>query len=253
MAALPGVHTREVETKVGHRRVLVVVGGFGADARRTTEVLTPTPAGGRCWMCCFPSAEAHTTARPRRMARAWRSVPSLPSGYSCLLANVAASSLRPRDLRSHRAWIAGHADRRASIPRRRPDSRRFRQRSASSADLPSARSTPVVSLPAAGRRICTIAIPFAVCFAVSDDRETRTHRRGRSKRSYGHCRRRTDISEAETSPGCGRWSSTAPTVNLGMAESQARRLSALRPRSAKAAGAGFESHLPRRRASSPRR
>jgi hypothetical protein len=35
------------------------------------------------------------------------------------------------------------------------------------------------------------------------DRETRTHRRGRCKRSYGHCRRRTDISEAETPPGCG--------------------------------------------------
>jgi hypothetical protein len=35
----------------------------------------------------------------------------------------------------------------------------------------------------------------------------------------------------------------APTVNLGTAESQARRLSALRPRAAKAVGAGFESHL----------
>jgi hypothetical protein len=33
------------------------------------------------------------------------------------------------------------------------------------------------------------------------DRETRTHRRGRSKRSYGHCRRRTDISEAEPLAG----------------------------------------------------
>jgi hypothetical protein len=29
------------------------------------------------------------------------------------------------------------------------------------------------------------------------DRETRTHRRGRSQRSYGHCRRRTEIPEAE--------------------------------------------------------
>jgi hypothetical protein len=29
------------------------------------------------------------------------------------------------------------------------------------------------------------------------DRETKTHRRGRSKRSYGHCRRRTEIPEAE--------------------------------------------------------
>jgi hypothetical protein len=36
----------------------------------------------------------------------------------------------------------------------------------------------------------------------------------------------------------------APTVNLGMAESQVRRLLALQPRTAKKAGAGFESHLP---------
>jgi hypothetical protein len=28
------------------------------------------------------------------------------------------------------------------------------------------------------------------------DRETKTHRRGRAKRSYGHCRRRTEIPEA---------------------------------------------------------
>jgi hypothetical protein len=33
------------------------------------------------------------------------------------------------------------------------------------------------------------------------DRETKTHRRGRSKRSYGHCRRRTEIPEAEPSAG----------------------------------------------------
>jgi hypothetical protein len=32
------------------------------------------------------------------------------------------------------------------------------------------------------------------------DRETRTHRRGRSQRSYGHCRRRTEIPEAEPRP-----------------------------------------------------
>jgi hypothetical protein len=32
-------------------------------------------------------------------------------------------------------------------------------------------------------------------------------------------------------------------VNLGMTESQVRRLSALRPQTAKEAGAGFESHL----------
>ena len=33
------------------------------------------------------------------------------------------------------------------------------------------------------------------------DRETKTHRRGRSKRSYGHCRRRTEIPEAEPAIG----------------------------------------------------
>jgi hypothetical protein len=32
------------------------------------------------------------------------------------------------------------------------------------------------------------------------DRETKTHRRERSARSYGHCRRRTEIPEAEPSP-----------------------------------------------------
>ena len=72
-----------VETKVGKRRVLVVVGGFelSADgtlvqARRTTEVFDPTPAGGHCSMCCFPSAEDPTTALPRPMAWCWRSVAS---------------------------------------------------------------------------------------------------------------------------------------------------------------------------------
>src|SRR2546421_9776822 len=30
------------------------------------------------------------------------------------------------------------------------------------------------------------------------DRETKTHRRGRYQRSYGHCRRRTEIPEAES-------------------------------------------------------
>jgi hypothetical protein len=35
----------------------------------------------------------------------------------------------------------------------------------------------------------------------------------------------------------------APTVNLGMAESQVRRVSALQPRTAQEAGPGFESHL----------
>ena len=32
------------------------------------------------------------------------------------------------------------------------------------------------------------------------DRETKTHRRGRSKRSYGHCRRRTEIPVADPLP-----------------------------------------------------
>ena len=36
------------------------------------------------------------------------------------------------------------------------------------------------------------------------DRETKTHRRGRSKRSYGHCRRRTEIPEAERPPDTGQ-------------------------------------------------
>jgi len=36
------------------------------------------------------------------------------------------------------------------------------------------------------------------------DRETKTHRRGRSKRSYGHCRRRTEIPEVERLPNTAR-------------------------------------------------
>jgi hypothetical protein len=32
------------------------------------------------------------------------------------------------------------------------------------------------------------------------DRETKTHRRGQAKRSYGHCRRCTEIPEAEPPP-----------------------------------------------------
>ena len=35
------------------------------------------------------------------------------------------------------------------------------------------------------------------------DRETKTHRRGRSKRSYGHCRRRTEVPEAERGVNSG--------------------------------------------------
>jgi hypothetical protein len=42
--------------------------------------------------------------------------------------------------------------------------------------------------------LCSLALPLA-----SDRRETKTHRRGPSKRSYGHCRRRTEIPEAECS------------------------------------------------------
>ena len=36
------------------------------------------------------------------------------------------------------------------------------------------------------------------------DRETKTHRRARSNRSYGHCRRRTEIPEAKPSFGVSR-------------------------------------------------
>ena len=43
------------------------------------------------------------------------------------------------------------------------------------------------------------------------DRETKTHRRGRSKRSHGHCRRRTEISEAEPLRETGQ----RPLVDVG--------------------------------------
>jgi hypothetical protein len=32
------------------------------------------------------------------------------------------------------------------------------------------------------------------------DRDKKTHRRGQSKRSYGHCRRRTEIPQAQPQP-----------------------------------------------------
>ena len=48
------------------------------------------------------------------------------------------------------------------------------------------------------------------------DRETKTHRRGRSKRSYGHCRRRTEIPEAERLPGrCGAVAWEKPALPPG--------------------------------------
>ncbi|MDQ3826235.1 MAG: hypothetical protein M3325_11055, partial [Actinomycetota bacterium] len=37
------------------------------------------------------------------------------------------------------------------------------------------------------------------------DRDTKTHRRGESKRWYGHCRRRTEIPEAEPRPDTSLW------------------------------------------------
>jgi len=43
-------------------------------------------------------------------------------------------------------------------------------------------------------------LPQAALPQLVTDRETKTHRRGRSKRSYGHCRRRTEIPEAERPP-----------------------------------------------------
>jgi len=39
--------------------------------------------------------------------------------------------------------------------------------------------------------------PQAALPQLVTDRETKTHRCGRSKRSFGHCRRRTEIPEAE--------------------------------------------------------
>jgi hypothetical protein len=46
------------------------------------------------------------------------------------------------------------------------------------------------------------------------DRETKTHRRGRSKRSYGHCRHRTEIPEAERPPAHpSRSAATSPPLS----------------------------------------
>jgi hypothetical protein len=39
---------------------------------------------------------------------------------------------------------------------------------------------------------------------LATERQTKTHRRGRSKRSYGHCRRRTEIPEADSHRRRGR-------------------------------------------------
>jgi hypothetical protein len=47
------------------------------------------------------------------------------------------------------------------------------------------------------RDIGPSVLPQAALPQLVTDRETKTHRRGRSKRSYGHCRRRTEIPEAE--------------------------------------------------------
>src|SRR5437870_9170434 len=51
------------------------------------------------------------------------------------------------------------------------------------------------------------------------DRETKTHRRGRSKRSYSHCRRRTEIPEAEHLA-----SGLAATATAGMGRSEASQM-----------------------------
>ena len=47
------------------------------------------------------------------------------------------------------------------------------------------------------RDIGPSVVPQAALPQLVTNRETKTHRRGRSKRSYGRCRRRTEIPEAE--------------------------------------------------------
>jgi len=48
------------------------------------------------------------------------------------------------------------------------------------------------------------------------DRETKTHRRGRSKRSYGHCRRRTEDPGSGTATGTlrGHAGRTSSVINI---------------------------------------
>jgi N-acetylneuraminic acid mutarotase len=88
-----------VETKVGHRRVLVVVGGFGPDARRTTEVFDPHTGRWTLLDVLLPirrgTHDCATEADGTVLAIGGA------NGAGRFLANVDALSLKPRDLRSH--------------------------------------------------------------------------------------------------------------------------------------------------------
>ena len=88
-----------VETKVGHRRVLVVVGGFGPDARRTTEVFDPHTGRWTLLDVLLPirrgTHDCATEADGIVLAIGGA------NGAGVFLANVDALSLKPRDLRSH--------------------------------------------------------------------------------------------------------------------------------------------------------
>jgi Kelch motif len=88
-----------VETKVGHRRVLVVVGGFEDGARRTTEVFDPHTGRWTLLDVLLPiSRGSHDCA-----TEADGTVLAIggANGAGVFLANVDALSLKPRDLRSH--------------------------------------------------------------------------------------------------------------------------------------------------------
>jgi hypothetical protein len=88
-----------VETKVGHRRVLVVVGGFEDGARRTTEVFDPHTGRWTLLDVLLPirrgSHDCATEADGTVLAIGGA------NGAGVFLANVDALSLKPRDLRSH--------------------------------------------------------------------------------------------------------------------------------------------------------
>jgi N-acetylneuraminic acid mutarotase len=90
-----------VETKVGHRRVLVVVGGFQGPgvARRTTEVFDPHTGRWTLLEVLLPiprgTHDCATEADGTVLAIGGA------NGEGVFLANVDALSLKPRDLRSH--------------------------------------------------------------------------------------------------------------------------------------------------------
>jgi N-acetylneuraminic acid mutarotase len=86
-----------VETKVGHRHVLVVVGGFDPDARRTTEVFDPHTGRWTLLDVLLPirrgTHDCATEADGTVLAIGGA------NGAGVFLANVDALSLKPRDLR----------------------------------------------------------------------------------------------------------------------------------------------------------